>query len=124
MEEIAVQQQKEHTEPYTFGGMIESYLDVLLPVNWSTLSIPERRAFLDDGSDEDFLPTGVRLRNTVCVAEIWCEGIGGKRMDLNRYNSREINLFMRGMKGWKYVDSPKGFGIYGKQKYFKRIRSN
>lgn len=62
-------------------GMVEEYLDTLLPENWESMDTYARRNFL---SEKD-APTSVRgtvRRDTVSNAEIWCECFGRSLSDL------------------------------------------
>lgn len=111
---IAEHEQREHSETDERGGIIENYLDRLLPVDWDTLDLYERRAFLDDPLGAN----GTVERDYVCIAEIWCECLGKNREDMDRYKTREINDILRGLQGWEQCKSTRNFKLYGKQKYY------
>lgn len=115
-ERIASDEQKSHSETDERTGIIEDYLEKLLPGDWDSMDIPSRRNFLYD----TISPKGTVQRQYVCVAEIWCECLGKSKEDMDRYKTREINDILRGLGDWEPVNSTKWFEIYGKQKYYKR----
>lgn len=114
-EAIAKTEQLKHCEVDDRKGLIEQYLDRLLPKNWESLELDTRRMFLSQEQDQ-----GTETRDFVCMAEIWCECLGKAKEDMSRYNTREINEILKGLEGWEYSSSTKNFKIYGKQKYYTR----
>lgn len=104
LEEEAYAMQEEHSEKDERAGMIQQYLDTLLPVNWGQMDVYERRSFLQGGELE---PVGKLQRDRVCVAEIWCEVLGGQQKEMNRFNTKDIHDIMRVMPGWEEAKSVK-----------------
>jgi hypothetical protein len=96
------------------------YLDTYTPQSWKALDIDARRMYLET-AEEDFLDG--ELKEFVCIAEIWCECLGKERSEVTRYNTKDINEIMRSLKGWEESRSTKNFGYYGKQKYYKRLKT-
>ena len=115
-EKIATSQQSMHSETDERKGIIEAYLDRLLPKDWDQKDVFERRSYLDD----PLSPKGTEIRDYVCIAEIWCECLGKNKEDMDRYKTREINDILRGLEGWEPAGSTRTFPIYGKQKYYAR----
>lgn len=115
-EKIATVQQKLHSETDERRGLIEAYLNRLLPEDWDTMDIYERRSFLEDPLSEK----GKINRVYVCVAEIWCECLGKNKEDMDRYKTRDINDIMKSLDEWEQVNSTRNFKLYGKQKYYAR----
>lgn len=113
-EKLANKVQYEHSLRDQREGLIDKYLDTLLPEDWERRGIYERREFLN----EDI--KGTVERQFVCTAEIWCECMGKPKEDMSRYNTREINEMMRGNRQWVASNSTREFGIYGRQKYYER----
>lgn len=118
-EVLAKIKQREHSESDERQGLFEAYLNTRLPESWDKLNLPERRDFIK-GIGGEFEETF--QREYVCIAEIWCECMGKDKEDMSRYKTREINDILRAMEGWEQVSSTKNFSIYGKQKYYKRVR--
>ena len=72
-DEIADTLRTEHCDIDDRRGVIEQYLETLLPENWGTLDMFARRLYLSDPKN------GTRMRTSVCVAEIWCECLGKEK---------------------------------------------
>jgi predicted P-loop ATPase len=113
---IANVERRSHVETDERAGLVEDYLEKLLPKDWKTKTIDERALFFQMG---ETLEKGDR-RDYICVVEIWCECLSKDRKDMTRYNTREINNIMKGLQGWQYKTTTKIFGPYGKQKYYAR----
>lgn len=117
-EATAEDEQRKHSEADERRGLIEAYLDRLIPKGWDELNLYERRDALNDplaAKDKETYP-----RRYVCVAEIWCECLSRDKKDMDRYKTREINEILRGLEGWTQSKSTRNFPIYGKQKYYER----
>lgn len=120
-EKEAQAQQDSHSEESAKAGLIEEYLDKLIPENWYDLSISERRNFIQDTEFGDSIE-GTLIRDKTCVMEIWVELFNGDPKQLSPLLSREINEILKGLKGWEKSNSPLSFGkIYGKQRAYTRI---
>jgi len=117
-EALASHEQKKHSETDERRGLIDDYINTLLPSKWNQMDIYERRTFLEDPlSDKG--EANIE-RDHVCVAEVWCECLGKNKEDMDRYKTREINDILRSLDGWEQSKSTKNFGMYGKQKYYSR----
>lgn len=106
-----------HSEIDERRGLIDHYLDVLLPANWSEMDTFARRGFLSGDIEGK---EGKYRRDTVCIAEVWCECLGREKEDMSRYNTKEVNDIMRSMQDWSYIKAAKTFKQYGKQRYYLR----
>lgn len=125
IEEYALEVQNEHREQDDRFGPIQAYLDTLVPDNWNDMKIFERRTFFNAFNDEDELnPLGTHLRNQICVAEIWCEVLGGQQKDMTNNNTKSIHNIMKNMPGWKSSKYPKRFSLYGTQRAYERKLSS
>lgn len=116
-DKLAVHERRRHTEVDERAGIIEAYLNTHIPADFENWTIENRDAFFEMKQDAGKFPI---LRQAVSVAEIWHECLGKDQADMNRYSTREVNLIMRSLEDWEYVNSTKSFGYYGKQKYYKR----
>ncbi len=112
----AKREQAKHSSTDERLGVIEEYLNKLLPEDWNKKDLYDRRTWLDD----PLAKKGTIEREYVCIAEIWCECLGKDKKDMTRYSTREINEMLKNLDEWEFVSSTKHFEIYGKQKYFKR----
>lgn len=115
-EAIAFGKRIEHSENDERRGIIENYLDTLLPEKWDSMDIEDRRDYLRD----PLSARGKTERDFVCIAEIWCECLGKEKDQMDRYKTRELNDIMRSLDRWEQFTSTKNFSIYGKQKYYAR----
>ena len=105
-------------------GIVEEYLERLLPSNWAGMDIYQRRAFLGGGEFETVGVTGTVVRERVCIMEIWCECFGKERQNLKKSDSYEIEGILNKIGGWKkYEANTSGktkVPLYGVQKTFVR----
>lgn len=115
-EALAKVEQEKHSELDERKGLILEYLETEYPDNWDELDVLQRQMFLDDPLSSK----GKYRKDFVCVAELWCECLGKKRQEIDRWKTREINDIMRSVEGWDYISSTRNFPIYGKQKYYVR----
>lgn len=123
MEATARLIQNEHTETDPRIGIVQQYLDTLLPDNWSEMNTSDRRTFL---RDREFTQLeGTRQRDRVCAAEIWyeCEAFEGYKVAINKQNTKEIHAIMRQIEGWGPYGAKVSFGNrYGQQKGYYRTK--
>lgn len=102
-------------------GVLEDFLDIEVPADWSTFDLARRRAYMANvPADPTMREKNLRRRDEVCVAELWCECFGNELADMTRYNTRDLNDFMRSVRGWAPAGSRK-MGPYGKQRIYRRI---
>ena len=113
---IARFEQREHSEIDERKGIVEDYLNTLLPKDWHKHDLYKRRDWLNDNTTSN----GTVERVYVCVAEIWCECLCKDKTEMSRYNTRDINDILKSMPDWEFINSTKNFEIYGKQKYYAR----
>lgn len=114
-EAIAYSEQAKHSASDDRKGLVENYLNLLLPKHWEDLDLFERRMFLENAESQ-----GTEPRDVVCVAEVWCECFNKNKEDMSRYNTRDINDIMRSLEDWEETNSTKNFNLYGKQKYYAK----
>lgn len=121
LEEQAYSKQTEHSEEDERAGLIQNYLDTLLPEDWGSMDLFRRRNFL---SGDELSAKGTIKRTRVCIAEIWCELFGKPQADMNKYNTKELHAIMKNMEGWDEIPTGGGvarFGAYGRQRGYLRI---
>jgi len=114
LEEVAEEVQADHLEQDERGGVIENYLDRLLPVDWLTMDIQTRRMWLEDETNE-----GVVRRRQVSVLEIWAECFANEPKYIKRMDSYEIGNIIRAMKNWRAETKPTKTKFYGLQRHFE-----
>ena len=122
---LAMSEQAGAMESDEREGIVRNYLNTLLPDEWDTMSLYERRSFLNGSEFGAPNRVGKNSRQLVCNMEIWCECFGKEASALKRTDSYEISSVMRKIEGWgKYTDNTSGlysFPIYGRQRAMQRI---
>ena len=116
LEEYALRKQYEHCEVDDRTGIVQEYLNMLLPENWPEMDLYARRNYLQGA---EVRPKGVVRRNKVCVAEIWCELFGRNVSDMNAYNTKDIHTILQSFKDWERRSTLR-FDLYGIQRGFVR----
>lgn len=112
--------QDAHGEDNPKLGLIIQYLETLLPKDWASMDLYQRRAFLQ-GDTFSAPGEGVVVRDKVCAAEIWCEVFEKKLGDLTSYETTQINRLMDKVPGWKKTKSGLRYGqLYGTQRGYRR----
>ncbi|MFA2751108.1 VapE domain-containing protein [Bacillus mobilis] len=110
--------QEGHMEQDPRTGVIEEYLETMLPQNWDNMQVFERQNFL---SDRDTRKTGTVKREKVCPAEIWTECLGNDYKNMKVHEARVIANILRSLDGWKERKPSRTiFKHYGKQTTFIR----
>lgn len=98
-------------------GMVEEYLNTLLPDNWSHMDLYERRNFLTDNT----AAKGTVQRKLVSNAEIWSECFCRNLSDLKPSDSYAIAALMTKVDGWQRTDKIRKLAIYGRQRIYERL---
>lgn len=119
----AAEIQKEAMEEDERQGMVEVYLETLLPANWNAMDLHDRRAFLNK-EDDPTLAKGTVPRETVSNVEIWCECYGKTLSDLRPSDSYAITALMEKVDGWKRSKVRKRLPIYGQQRVYLRDKGD
>lgn len=101
-------------------GMVEEYLNAMLPDDWSEMDLFQRRNFLQ--GSEFGMPEhkGVHRRTEVSNAEIWCECYGKSLQELKPTDSYSIAALMAQLPNWERTTSIKRQPIYGRQRLYKK----
>lgn len=119
LETTARRVQQSHTEEHPWFSIIENYLEIKVPENWSKMTLFERRAWLYE--DDEFKPEGVKERDSVCISQIWDEALQLKT-PIDERSAATIRTIMRKMEGWEETIGQKRFGIYGRQRrWYSRV---
>ncbi len=116
--EMAYIEQQEAMETDDREGLVEEYIDRLLPEDWSSMDLYQRRNFLGGCDFEGSELVGTVQRDRVCIMEIWCECFGKDRPNIKKSDSYEIEAILNKLGGWKKYDGNKtgktripGYGI-------------
>lgn len=117
--DIAVTEQADALEMDEREGLVQEYLDTLLPENWAEMSLFERRSYLSDSDFGASKKDGTVQREYVCNMEIWCECFGKDGSAMKPADSYAIAAIMRKIEGWDKTDRTT-YPIYGRQRGYRR----
>ena len=116
--------QREAMESDDREGMVQDYLDRLLPADWDGYDLYQRRSYFG-GGDFEASAEGTVRRKRVCAMEIWCECFGKAREALRKGDSYEIEGILYKLGGWKKYEASRSgkmrFAGYGIQKCYVRV---
>ena len=103
-------------------GIIRNYLDILLPTEWDSMSLFERRNFLTGSEFGGDAHKGTVKRDTVCNLEIWCECFGKEAAAIKPSDSYAITTILKKIEGWdRLQDRDRVYiPIYGRQRLYHR----
>ena len=101
-------------------GLVSTYLNLLLPENWSEMDGYARQEYVRDPNGPT-QPKGTVERKSVSNMEIWCECFGKRKEDIKPFDSYAISAIMLRIPGWKKTEERETQPIYGRQRLYKRI---
>lgn len=114
-EKLAQDAQREAMESDERQGIVEAYLDRLLPEGWEDMSADARMIFLEDPDTQ-----GTETRMTVSNVEIWVEALGNRAKDMEPKDSRAITAMMVRIPGWEKTNRYYRSKAYGNQRIYRR----
>ena len=111
-----------HIEDTGLAGEIRQFLDQKVPEDWRNMSRYARQEFYANPKLEKW--GDLVERDRICVREVLVEHIGVpvNRLEKERALSREVSLIIGQLPDWERFNYVADFGIYGKQKGFKKKR--
>lgn len=118
LEAYALQLQKIAQADDSWTGMITEWLERRIPDDWAKRDLGDRLQWWADDFGQSKSP-GLVLRQTVCVAEIWCELMRKDKSELDPIKSRRIGNILRALGEWEPI-GPRPSVAYGNQKTFRR----
>ena len=112
---MAASEQAEAMETDDREGLVRTYLEKLLPENWDTMSLYDRRNFLNGCEFGETQREGTVKRIRVCNMEIWCECFGRESSTLKKIDSYEISGIMQKIEAERDT-----FPLYGRQRCYRK----
>ena len=105
-------------------GIVRNYLDTLLPEEWDSMSLFERRNFLNGSEFGGDTHKGTVRREIVSNIEIWCECFGKDASAIRPADSYAIAAIVKKIDGWDKLqdNSRTSLPIYGRQRIYRRTR--
>lgn len=119
LEDYAKEEQRAAMERDDREGLVQEYLDMLLPDHWDSMDVYKRRDYVRD-ADDPMRPDGGVRRMEVSNMEIWCECFGKAKEDMKPSDSYAISAIMERIAGWSKTGKAKILPIYGRQRIYKR----
>ena len=119
LEAYAKEEQRAAMERDDREGLVQEYLDMLLPDTWDSMDVYKRRDYVRD-ADDPMRPGGSVRRMEVSNMEIWCECFGKPKEDMKPSDSYAISAIMERIAGWSKTGKAKSLPIYGRQRIYKR----
>jgi len=116
----AEKQQADAMEKDDRVGIVEEYLNTLVPDDWNSMSIYQRRNYLDG---DDITAKGTHKRLTISNIEIWCECFKKEKSEMKSADSYAISAIMLQVEGWEKTEDVKKLPIYGRQRVYRRLKS-
>ena len=110
------------TEEEPLVGLIQDYLDTLVPENWEKMPVEERISWLRN-AEQGLVKPGTHRIERVCSFEIWKVLLGNTRGKMSRVESLEIAEALRKVPGWESSGAKRArFPFFGQQRYFSRVQ--
>lgn len=119
LESSAQEQQRQFTEDDPRRGLIENFLEVLLPEGWADMNLAKRQGWFAE--DDTMRTVGTQRRAYVSAVEIWAECFGNNPHKFPRQDRGEVNAILRQLPGWVEEPGRQRCGEYGKQTRFRRV---
>lgn len=119
LEDYAKEEQRAAMERDDREGLVQEYLDMMLPDNWDSMDVYKRKEYVRD-ADDPMRPIGTVRRMEVSNMEIWCECFGKPKEDMKPSDSYALSAIMERMDGWSKTGKARVLPIYGKQRIYRR----
>lgn len=121
VEEAARMKQEEHREVSVREGLIESFVEKQVPVDWAKWPIDRRRDYWCGATrTQEGATLEVVDRDRIAAVEVWCELFNGNIKDMKPADTREINAILARLDGWKRSETVIRIGPYSVQRGFVR----
>lgn len=118
LDSYAAEQQREFTEDDPRRGLIEDYLETLLPDDWAKKDKAQRRSWFT--ACDELTSVGRIQRETISAIEVWNECLGNDVARMPRQDRNEIMAILRQLDGWTEEKGRQKCGPYGLQNRFRR----
>ena len=119
LEDYAREEQRAAMERDDREGLVQEYLDMMLPDNWDAMDVYKRKEYVRD-ADDPMRPIGNVRRMEVSNMEIWCECFGKPKEDMKPSDSYAIAAIMERIDGWGKTGKSRTIPIYGRQRIYRR----
>lgn len=109
------------TEEEPLVGLIQNYLETLVPENWERMCVDDRISWLRN-AEQGLVKPGTHRIERVCSLEIWRIALEGSDAKISRRDSLEITDALRKIPGWESSGAKRAsFPHFGQQRFFSRV---
>jgi hypothetical protein len=119
---VAADEREQFIEEDALSGLVENYLETLVPPTWDAMSPQARSEWLRDRAD-GVVPLGTEPINQVCSTQIWVEVLGRRVGDHRRTDLLDITAVLKRVPGWTILPGRHRLPGYGPQVIFQRVES-
>jgi len=111
--------QQEQIEQDPREDLVAEYLDTPIPASWYKELVHVRHAFIDNPDNFPHLTESAKLREVVCIAEVYEECFGLNKGQMQNKDRAAITRILTRL-GWKKYEGKKRCGAYGAARGFDR----
>lgn len=115
----AEEQQREFVEDDPRRGLVEDFLETLLPADWAEKDIFQRQRWFNE--DDSMRTEGTLRRDYICAVEVWVECFGKDARQFPRQDRGEVCAILRQLPDWEEEPKRQRCGAYGRQTRFRRV---
>lgn len=116
---LAAAEREAYTEEDTLAGILEEYLNRLVPEDWEEMTSDQRVTWMMS-RDSGMVPPGTRRQSTTCTMALWVEALGRVQGEHRRADMLDLSTALRGVPGWKNTGVARRISSYGPQKVWVR----
>lgn len=117
--EMAALEREPFIEEDAAEGVVNRYLEMLVPENWDSMSPDSRKMWMVNRED-GFDPVGTVQQDRVCSLQLWVEAFGQELGRHKRMDLLEITNVMKRQKNWVRLPGRHRVPGYGPQMVFER----
>ncbi|MGV8846398.1 VapE domain-containing protein [Tessaracoccus sp.] len=118
--ELAADNRERYTEEDALAGVVQEFLETMVPEDWEDQTPDSRREWLQARND-GLVAAGTRSVERTCSAQIWVEVLGRRFGDHQRTHLLEIANVLKKTPGWRVVPGRHRLPGYGPQVLFERV---
>lgn len=118
---MAAEAREDFTEEDALSGIIQEYLETLVPEDWEDMAPMDRQMWLQ--SRDGLTAKGTKRIDEVCSIQIWVEAMGRRNGDHKRMDLLEISEALKALPGWVQAPGRRRVSGYGPQLVFQRLES-
>lgn len=119
--EMAAEEREAFTEEDALTGIIQEYVDTLVPDDWEDMAPMDRQMWLQ--TRDGLTAKGTQPINEICSIQVFVEALGRRLGDQKRVDLLEISKAIGQLPGWVSVPGRHRLAGYGPQLVFKRLSS-